>query len=73
MVPSGWNYTMEQTMRAVHAVRDGKGIDVSDKRKEELIEQFFSGKEMPANGIDMSLREDVGLWPELAQAWIKRI
>lgn len=71
--PSGWNYTMEQTMRAVHAVRDGKGIDVSDKRKEELIEQFFSGKEMPANGIDMSLREDVGLWPELAQAWIKRI
>ena len=41
--------------------------------RKELIEQFFSGKEMPANGIDMSLREDVGLWPELAQAWIKRI
>ena len=60
-------------MRAVHSVREGKGVNVSDKRKEELIEQFFSGKEMPANGIDMSLREDVGLWPDLAQAWIKRI
>ncbi len=71
--PDGWNNTMEQTMRAVHAVKDGKGINVSDKRKEELIEQFFSGKEMPANGIDMSLKEDVGLWTDLAQAWIKRI
>ena len=70
---SGGGYTMEQTMRAVHSVREGKGVNVSDKRKEELIEQFFSGKEMPAPGIDMSLKEDVGLWTDLARAWMKRI
>ena len=70
---SGGDYTMEQTMRAAFAVKDGKGINVSEKRKQELIEQFFGGNEMPANGIDMSLKEDVGLWSDLAWAWMKRI
>ncbi len=70
---SGGDYTMEQTWRAVFSVKDGKGVKVSDKRKEELMEQFFGGNEMPANGIDMSLKEDVGLWGDLAWAWIKRL
>ncbi|MCR4791709.1 MAG: endo-1,4-beta-xylanase [Lachnospiraceae bacterium] len=71
--PFGYDYTMEQTMRAAWNVKEGKGINVSDKRKEELIEQFFSGKEQPAMGIDMSLKEDVGLWTDLAEAWMKRL
>ena len=70
---SGGDYTMEQTMRAAFSVKEGKGVNVSDKRKEELIEQFFSGNEMPAMGIDESLKEDVGLWSDLAWAWIKRL
>ncbi len=70
---AGWEYTMEQTMRAAGAVRDGKGVNVSDKRKEELIEQFFSGKEEPRLGIDFSLQEDVGKWTDLAWAWMKRL
>ena len=70
---SGGDYTMEQCMRAVFSVKDGKGVNVSDKRKEELMEQFFGGNEMPAMGVDMSLKEDVGLWMDLAWAWIKRL
>ncbi|SCY36041.1 Endo-1,4-beta-xylanase, GH35 family [Butyrivibrio sp. INlla14] len=70
---SGGDYTMEQVMRAAFAVKEGKGVNVSDKRREELIEQFFSGNEMPASGIDMSLKEDVGYWSDLAWAWIKRL
>lgn len=70
---SGADYTMEQTMCAAFAVRDGKGVNVSDTRKQELIDQFFGDNEQPANGIDMSLQKDVGLWPELASAWMERL
>ncbi len=69
----GWDYTMEQVFRAVGAVREGKGVNVSDKRKEELIAQFAPGNEWESQGIDMSLQEDVGLWSDLAWAWIKRL
>lgn len=73
----GWtadfDYTMEQVRRAAWNVKEGKGVNVSEKRKEELIQQFFSGAENPANGIDFSLQEDVGLWTDLAWAWIKRL
>jgi acetyl esterase/lipase len=67
---SGGDYTMEQTMRAAFSVKEGKGVNVSEKRKKELIEQFFSGDEFQENGIDMSLKADVGLWSDLAWAWI---
>lgn len=70
---SGGDYTMEQCMKAVHAVKDGKGVNVSDKRRDELIEQFFGGKEWPGNEWDLSLKKDVGLWPDLAMAWIGRL
>ena len=70
---SGGDYTMEQCMRAVHSVREGKGVNVSEKRKEELIDQFFGGHEMPLVDQDESLKEDVGLWTSLAQAWMNRI
>ena len=64
---------MEQCMRAVHSVREGKGVNVSEKRKEELIDQFFGGHEMPLVEVDVSLKEDVGQWTQLAQAWMNRI
>ena len=64
---------MEQTMRAAFSVKEGKGVNVSEKRREELIQQFFGGNEMPAFGIDESLKNDVGHWAELAWAWILRI
>ena len=70
---SGGDYTMEQTMRAAFSVKEGKGVNVSEKRRQELIDQFFGGNEMPAMGIDESLAEDVGLWSDLCYAWIKRI
>ena len=70
---SGREYTMEQCYRAAFAVKEGNGVDVSDKRREELINQFFGGNEMPAFGIDLSLQEDAGLWTDLAWAWIKRL
>ena len=70
---SGGDYTMEQTMRAAFSVKEGKGVNVSEKRRQELIDQFFGGNEMPVTGIDESLKEDVGLWSDLCYAWIKRI
>ena len=70
---SGGMYNMEQVMRAVHSVKDGKGENVSEKRKAELMEQFFSGNEPEFPAPDESLKEDVGLWISLAWAWIKRL
>lgn len=70
---SGGDYTMEQTMRAASSVKEGKGVNVSDKRKEEIVEQFFGDSDYPSMGVDPSLREDAGLWSDLAWAWIKRL
>ena len=70
---SGGAYTMEQTMRAASSVKEGKGVNVSDKRKEEIVEQFFGDSDYPSMGVDPSLREDAGLWSDLAWAWIKRL
>ena len=70
---SGGEYTMEQTMRAAFSVKEGRGVNVSEKRKQELIDQFFSGNDFQGMGIDESLKEDVGLVSELIWAWIRRI
>ena len=70
---SGGNYAMEQTMRAAFSVKEGRGVNVSEKRKEELIEQFFSGNDFEGFGIDFSLQDDVGLWPDLAESFIKNL
>ncbi len=70
---SGGDYTMEQVMKAVNAVRDGNGINVSERRKQELIEQFFGDSEMVFDAPDKSLAQDVGLWPNLAMAWLNRL
>ena len=70
---SGGEYTMEQTMRAAAAVKEGKGVNVSEKRRQELIEQFFSGKTPVFEPADPGLEEDVGCWTKLAGVWIGRL
>ena len=66
------NYSMEQTEKAVEAVRKGRGINVSEKRRQELIDQF-SAPPMEFPKPDMTLADDVGTWTDLACVWMKRI
>ncbi|MCR5502365.1 MAG: endo-1,4-beta-xylanase [Lachnospiraceae bacterium] len=70
---SGGEYTMEQVWRAAHAVKDNKGIRVSEQRKKELIEQFFGDQDQEFPEPDTGLKDDVGLWTQLAFAWIGRL
>ena len=70
---SGGEYCMEQLFRALAAVKDGKGVNVSEQRKAELEAQFSGDNEQPPMEIDRSLLEDVGKWTDLAWAWIKRL
>ena len=62
---------MEQVMAAVNAVREGKGINVSEQRTQELIEQF--SQEPPKPEGEMPKFDDVALWPDLAEAWLKSL
>ena len=64
---------MEQLWRALAAVKEGKGVNVSEKRKAELEEQFSGNQAPPAMEPDLSLIEDVGKWTDMAEAWIKRL
>lgn len=66
----GEPYTMDQVMRAVAAVRAGKGVRVSEKRRQELIEQFPENAAEPAPTIWPLEYRDVAMWPELADVWM---
>jgi len=73
---SGGMYVMDQVFKAIEAIKAGKGVNVSDERRAELEAQFPDNQEpvMPEGlPIDQSWREDAGLWPSLAEAWIKRL
>ena len=68
-------FTMDQVMRAVAAVKRGEGIDVSEQRVQELKEQFADDKENEAPEMPpdpASLFADVRHWPDLAMEWMKR-
>ncbi len=75
----GEPYTMEQVMRAVQAVKEGKGIKVSGRRQAELKEQFpdrpLAGP--PLSEADVRKQsdryEDVRLWPTLAANWMTKL
>ena len=67
----GEEYTMEQVMAAVDAVREGKGINVSEQRTKELIDQFSQEPQKPEG--EMPKFDDVALWPDLAEAWLKSL
>ena len=71
----GEPYTMEQVDRAVKAVKEGKGVNVSDERRKELESQFADDappppkpQETPAE-LAVKFR-DVAMWPDLAMVWI---
>lgn len=77
----GEPYTFDQTNRAVQAVKERKGIRVSEERRTELMLQFFGNPEgeprpkpegehppMP----EMPSFPDVAMWPALCEAWMKR-
>lgn len=72
----GEPYTMDQVMRAVAAVKAGKGINVSEARRQELIEQFpdRQSDEFPLpEEFEIPDLPDVAIWPELAMTWLGRI
>ena len=74
----GWNggeYGFDQLNRAVEAVKNGKGVDVTPERAEEMKQQFSGENQGPPEGfeIDKTLADDVGVWTELAKVWMKRI
>ena len=71
----GEEYTMEQVRLAVKAVKEGKGINVSEQRCEELKAQFADDAEQPApppfSAEEMAAKfADVAMWPDLAINWI---
>ena len=67
-------YTMEQVMKAVDAVREGKGIRVSEERRKELIDQFSAPPpENVMDGFNPPECKDVAKWPELAQIWMESL
>lgn len=78
----GEPYTFDQVNRAVEAVKQHKGVRVSDERRTELMIQFFGnpeGEPRPKpEGERPPMPElpdypDVELWPQLAEIWLKRL
>lgn len=84
----GGEYTFEQLNLALEAVKSGKGVNVSQRRKDELMVQFFGSvnpeekkdepeekQEKPAFPAPANLNPypDVRMWPNLARCWLDRI
>jgi len=64
------------------AVKEGKGVNVSEQRVRELKEQFADKKEENGGNENPFLKEgvdpveqfsDVGKWPDLCMKWMERI
>ena len=75
----GEPYTFDQLDRAIEAVRTYKGVNVSDKRRTELMIQFFGNEEgrfdpdwKPEKPEPRFYSEDVCMWPKLCEAWLKQ-
>ena len=71
----GEPYTMEQVDRAVKAVKEGKGVNVSDQRRAELEVQFADDAPKPPTPPETPAQQaarfrDVAMWPDLAAVWI---
>ena len=76
----GWtdgSYVMEQVNLAVAAVKAGKGVNVPERRVAELRAQFPDKKDdnPPAFEfrIDETLKDDVGVWTDLAKVFMNRL
>ncbi len=71
----GEPYTMEQVDRAVKAVKEGNGVNVSDQRRKELELQFSDDAPKPPTPPETPAQmaekfRDVAMWPDLAMVWI---
>ncbi len=71
----GEPYTMEQVDRAVKAVKEGKGVNVSDERRKELEIQFSDDAPKPPTPPETPAQmaekfRDVAMWPDLAMVWL---
>ena len=78
---------MEQLNKVLPHVKDNTLINVPERRRNELIEQFFPEKKPEApnpedNPEAKKFREmmakgnpfaDVNMWPELAYIWMSRL
>lgn len=69
----GEPYTFEQVNLAVAAVKEGRSINVSDRRIEELKAQFDDSKPQPVYPrVDASIFKDIATWVDLAELFLKR-
>ncbi|MCR5603954.1 MAG: alpha/beta hydrolase [Lachnospiraceae bacterium] len=66
-------YTMEQVNLAVKALKEGRGVNVSDMRRNEIIEEFSADTYDTITATEPAPVEDAGLWIELACVWISRL
>ncbi|MBR4816372.1 MAG: alpha/beta hydrolase [Lachnospiraceae bacterium] len=83
----GGEYSMEQLNKVLEHVKANTLIKVSERRRNELMEQFFGEKKAPEppkseDGDDRfkgfpkpgeNPFADVSMWPELAYIWMSRI
>lgn len=67
----GGEFAVEQLHLAIDNVRKGTCVDVSEERRQELIAQFDAPPFKP--GGDHPSFDDILLWPELAEAFLKRV
>lgn len=77
----GDGYTNEQTDLAVENVKNYTAVNVSQKRHDELMIQFFGNVEgikkepegEPPKMPPMPVFEDVALWPTLCEYWLRSL
>ena len=73
----GEPYTMEQVELAVKAVKEGRGVRVSEARVKELLEQFpdrKEGEELPPPPMgEIPHFDDVAKWPDLLMTFLSRV
>ena len=76
----GGEYSMEQVNKVVEHVKDNTLVNVPERRRKELAEQFLSEKpqEPPKPEEGFKLPEgnpfaDINMWPELAFIWMSRL
>ena len=78
---SGGEYVMDQYHRVVDAVRSRNTVDVSDKRLNELLDQFDNEErmnqepkpDMSSDPVTNRLISAISTWPKLAKDWMDGI
>ena len=84
----GEPYTMEQLHLALEHVKNDTAVNMNERRKAELTEQFFGGgqkatedaeneasadEKKPEEKVPYDPFPDIRMWPELACIWLKSL